>query len=201
MNMPGFTATASLGPSSITYTGAVGHGGWSRGAIVPAINSSCPGINCDATLASAILLFNPISWSIYQQCCMGGLRVSDACRNNPCLPECPQFLCICANQPCNPDCPPEWCPLSSQPAALSSSDAEFSDLSSQIATLRNDLKRQLNRIQRCACGPRKYNSFHQASSCLLSCLRSCLRFHLYHHLSVKVEKRKFEGPSVLNAFS
>jgi hypothetical protein len=150
MNIPGFVADASLGPSYIAYTGTVAAGGWRGGAIVPAIDSACPGVNCDATLASAILLFNPISWSIYQQCCMGGLRVSEACRNNPCLSECPQFMCICANQPCNPGCPPEWCPLSSQPDALSS--AGFSDLSSQIASLRSELRRQLNRIERCACG-------------------------------------------------
>lgn len=151
MNMPGFTAEASLGPSSNAYIGAFSPSGWRRGAIVPAIDSACPGVNCDATLASAILLFNPISWSIFQQCCMGGLRVSDACRNNPCLPECPQFMCICINQPCNPECLQlGWCPLSSQPDALSS--AGSSDLSSEIATLRNELKRQLNRIERCSCG-------------------------------------------------
>jgi hypothetical protein len=151
MHMPGLTAEASLGPSSNTYVGVFRAGGWSPGAVLSYTPSSCPGVDCDAALATGILLFNPISWSIYKQCCMGSLQISDNCRRNPCLPECPQFLCICANQPCNPGCPPEWCPQSSYSEAVSGTDS--SDLSSQIATLRNDIKRQLNRIERCTCGP------------------------------------------------
>lgn len=136
MNIPRFTAEASLERSSNAYIGSFGPGGWRREAIVPAIASTCPGVNCDALLASAILLFNPVSWGWYKACCMGDSS-NEYCRANPCLEEC-RHLNLCAAPP------------TLTPGALSSEG--FSDLSSQITTLENDLKRQLNRIERCACG-------------------------------------------------
>jgi hypothetical protein len=97
MNMPEFSAEASLGPSSNAYIGAAGLGG-RQGAIVPAIiGSTCPGVNCDALLASAIFLFNPVSWGWFQQCCMGN-PPDQHCIANPCNEEC-RHLNLCPAPP------------------------------------------------------------------------------------------------------
>ena len=135
MRIPGFTATASLGPSSIVYKGEVDPGGRSQGTIVPA--ATCDYVNCDWAQASCFgsLDLDPFTCGLYYGCCYGKPSEPVAGTSD------------CRSRPCDPGCPWEGC-IPSMQSALSSSD-----LSSQIATLSGDLKRQLNRIQRCACGP------------------------------------------------
>jgi hypothetical protein len=122
MKLPKYSAEASLGPSSIAYTGAVGHGGSNRGAIVPAVD--CSDVNCDSAQALCILSLDldPISCGLYYGCCQGAGRTGGDPSSNP-----------SANIPVSSNLP-----LTSVDPTLS---ASFSDI-----------RRQLNRIQRCACG-------------------------------------------------
>lgn len=138
MKLPNYSAEASLGPSSITYTGAVGSGGRSRGTIVPAADCP-PGVDCGWAqfFCFASLDLDPVSCGLYYGCCQGAGKTGetgDVCRNNPCAAGCPSDLCIQSLQ-----------------SALSSVDpmlsAEFSDLSSQVASL----GKQLRRIANCVC--------------------------------------------------
>ena len=103
-----------------------------REGIVPA--ATCDNVNCDAALATCILLFNPVSCGLYSSCCLGG----------------PSFQTVgdpdCRNEPCAPGCPADMC-IQSMQQGLSSDN-----LSSEISSLKNDLKKQLNKIERCACG-------------------------------------------------
>ncbi|SRR5713226_1589199 len=139
MRPPKYSAEASLGPSSISYGGAVGFGTWVRGAIIP--SGGCDGVNCDAAqfFCFASLDLDPISCGLYYGCCQGQVSqapTADDCRNNPCGPGCPSDLCI-----------------QSMGSALSSLDPTlsegFSGLSSQLASI----GRQLRGIAKCVCPP------------------------------------------------
>jgi hypothetical protein len=130
MTLPRYSAEASLGRSSIAFTtGAVDHGGSSRGAIVPADN--CSSVNCDTVrdFCFASLDLDPVSCGLYYGCCHGAGRTGGDLGG-------PQ-----------PDIPPTpGLPLTVVDPTIS---AGFSDLRSQIASLGNQLKR----IARCACPP------------------------------------------------
>jgi hypothetical protein len=137
MNIPGFTASASLGPTSAYYIGAIGSGGRTGETLVPAAN--CAGVTkslCDAALATGILLFNPASWSYYKECCIGrpsenGLDPrEDMCRSDPCGPGCP---------------PDQRCFTSTQSGLLA--EAEWNVLQADLS----DIRRRLAIIARCAC--------------------------------------------------
>jgi len=134
MKLPKYSAEASLGRSSIAYSEAVGHGGSTRGAVVPAVG--CSDVDCGwaAFFCFSSLDLDPVSCGLYYGCCHGAGRTGgdpnfDAGTGIP----------VSSNLP-----------VTSVDPTLS---AGLSDLSSQIAVLRNDLRRQLNRIERCACGP------------------------------------------------
>jgi hypothetical protein len=148
MKLPSYSAEASLGPSSIAYTGAVGSGGRSRRAIVPA--SVCPpGLNCDAVLVACgfSLGTDPFTCLLYALCCHGAGRAGDpgdVCRNNPCAPGCPPELCYQSG-------PGDI--GGGYPLGLTSADptlsAGFSDLSSRLESI----ERQLRGIAKCVCPP------------------------------------------------
>ena len=94
MKLPSYSAEASLGRSSIAYTGAAGHADGNRGAIIPA---SCAGVNCDwaRTTCFGSLDLDPISCGLYYGCCQGAGTISGSdCRANPCDPGCPADLCL-----------------------------------------------------------------------------------------------------------
>lgn len=133
MNLPGFTATASLGSSRISYTGAIGLSQES-GAIGLAAN--CAGATrsaCDAALATGILLFNPASWTYYKECCLG--QPSDGGLD-------PRED-MCRSDPCGPGCPPDI-------RCMQSGLTTGADLSLIQADL-SDIRRRLGIIARCAC--------------------------------------------------
>ena len=70
MKLPSYSAEASLGRSSIAYTGAVGRADGSRETIIPA---SCAGVNCDwaGTTCFGSLDLDPFSCGAYYLCCQG----------------------------------------------------------------------------------------------------------------------------------
>ncbi len=130
MNLPGFTATASLGTSSSVYSGVVGARGMNREAIVPA--SGCPGVNCEWAQAFCIgsLSLDPISCGLYYGCCQGaGQTGGEVSGPQPDIPPSSNFPLTAGGVTVGP------------PPSLGQRNPDA-----------NDLKRQLNRIERCACG-------------------------------------------------
>jgi hypothetical protein len=133
MSLPGFTGEASLYKTSGCYL---------TGSLKSAIPS-----NSIVTPQGCWEECAPLSWSIFLggicliNCALrpsggGGLDPRAAMQN--CDP-------AKGGDACNEGCPLDMC-IQSRQSQLSL------DLSSQIATLGNDLKRQLKRIERCSCG-------------------------------------------------
>jgi hypothetical protein len=131
MKLPGYSAEASLICSKISYAaGSVDRGGSSRGAIVPAVD--CSSVNCDQALGFCIasLDLDPISCGLYYGCCRGaGQTGGDLSGPQPDIPPSSSLPLTAGGVTVGP------------PAFLGerSSDAD-------------NLQRQLNRIERCACG-------------------------------------------------
>src|SRR5260370_25322713 len=130
MNMPGFTATASLGTSGIAYIGGVVAYGMRCEAIVPAVD--CSSVDCNAALGFCIASFDldPVSCGLYYGCCHGaGMTGGDLGGPQPDIP------------------PSSSLPLTSGGVVVGPPPSLGQRAYDPCTVLR-----QLKRIERCACG-------------------------------------------------
>ncbi len=132
MNLPGFTGQRSIFKSKDNYQTNMSfeRAAGTNSKITPSL-SDCQK-NCFVFFWSPLLLSGCMANCELQ----GGGSVDpreDRCRTNPCFPECPADQCILSQQRSALTVPPP------PPSGGSRIDTE-------------DLKRQLNRIERCACG-------------------------------------------------
>lgn len=130
MKLPKLYAEASLGRPRTLYRGSTTLGPRLTGLVVPAVD--CSGVDCDAAQFFCYLSLDldPVSCGLFYGCCQGAGKTGNG-----------QY----------PDAGADI-PVSSKLPLTSDDSAALSQLNATIAQLQKDLKRQLNRIQRCACG-------------------------------------------------
>jgi hypothetical protein len=153
MSMPGFTAEAVLTRSKTSYGMMAARIG-SADLVLPQDCSSSSLSGLAKGLACAIY---PIAWC-GSTASWGGTDAFCECVDDLSRGSCLECTaCSGSGRGLDPRAKQGLQGPDSQSQALSAS--QLDDISSQIATLSNDLKRQLNRIERCTCGipPWRYN--------------------------------------------